>query len=75
MRHKAVVDLGGGWHKVWGGGGGERKGYRGTGSSPPPLGVLGDLHGHSGEDMKHVVEAMRSMQSCETQACEVCVHV
>ena len=22
MRHKAVVDLGGGWHKVWGGGGG-----------------------------------------------------
>ena len=41
----------------------------------PPLGVLGDLHGHSGEDMRHVVEAMRSMQSCETQACEVCVHV
>ena len=22
MRHKAVVDLGGGWHKVWGGEGG-----------------------------------------------------
>ena len=53
-----------------GGRGGERKGYRGTGSSsPPPPGVLGDLHGHSGEDMRHVVEAMRSMQSCETQAC------
>ena len=62
-----------------GGGGGN---VRGTGIQahlppppPPPLGVLGDLHGHSGEDMRHVVEAMRSMQSCKTQACEVCVHV
>ena len=62
-------------------GGGRGGNVRGTGVQahlPPPLqplGVLGDLHGHSGEDMRHVVEAMRSMQSCETQACEVCVHV
>ena len=36
MRHKAVVDLGGGGIRCGRGGGGERKGYRGTGSSPPP---------------------------------------